>query len=716
MKKRFLLLAAIVLACTFGSCKKNPTKEVKTIEQESWYDDGIAYEGSIAILGVHEADLDKAAALRFLGGITTEVSENTAAVLVVGNPSDFFYDINEVLANDGIAFIWEPKKDEIKKWIDNDDSLLLLGDETVDAYNWDEIALFGVTRDGSVYACHKLDMKALEAKKVEEDPSVYEAEDEFIYEVIDKGHDAIYDSEEYEMLAGIVNFLEAVEESREEHLTKADDEKGGIPDHGTIYQNDFHVPMYHPYDDHAAWSGYVGDFKATGVFSVIFDITHAFSFDDNKGDYYLAKGHFKANCKTFCQAPRYTTGGHSKHQVQGDVLKTVSFDATPIPGKGYSVRMAKAAMPMNVPEKQEHRKTEGFNLDGSLNLGLSGDKASSPEGKSKSSGKSGETTVSAGYNWSKETAFNTYEWYITNTSGGANSVGYSIHTSNDFEPEWKSTVLINVKPHSYGTIDILSSWVWNVPNTQKDTDGKGIERIHVDLKDFTTQWRCQLENWAPSRTIKEQTYSPAGLDIVLGLTDRTEYGVVKILNGYSDHITNIKVYNEDSEEVFDSETMALAPGKTFTMSLPTRYKYNILLRTNKNESFELTKDGGEMLTVSRTRAKELNSDVNFSKHYTKAFIRLTNTFAEKISYIKLVEVSASGEKIAENSLENGVESGQFVDIPVVPGRNYTVRFSARQGRWKSYEFSAPPSEPQYISVKNAGDVREINTKDDFDQI
>lgn len=717
IRKKLLLFAAILLAGIFCGCDKNPTKEVRDVELESYYDDGITYDGSIAILGAHEADMDKAAALRFLGGITTEVTENTAAVLVLGNPSDYFYDINEVLANDGFAFIWEPKKDEIKKWIDNDDSLLLLGDETVDAYNWDEIALFGVTRDGSVYACHRLDMEALDAEKLKEDPSVYEAEDEFIYNVIDNGHDAIYDSEEYEMFAGIVNFLETVEESRDEHQTKAGDKNGGIPNHGSIYQNDFHVPMYHPFDDHAAWSGNVGSFSATGVFSVIFDVTHAFCFDDNRGDYYLVKAHYKANCKTFCKAPWYTSPGNSKHNVHGDVLKSVSFDAIPVAGKGYSVRMAKSAMPMNVPEKREHKETEEFSLDGSVNLGKTGEKTSDKEGKSKSQGKSGEATVSSGYNWNKETSFTTYEWYITNTSGSANSVGYSIHTSKDLDPEWKSTVLINVKPHAYGTIDILSSWVWNVPDTKKDTENKGIEKIHVDLKDLTTQWRCQLENWAPSRTIREQRYSPASLDLVLGLTNRTEYGVVKILNGLTDHITGIKVYNEAREQVFDSETLALAPGQTYTMSLPTRYKYNIMINTSKNEMFEYTKEGGELLSVNRTNAKELDANINFSRAYTKAFIRLTNAFAEKISYITVIELSDDGKKIiAENSLENGVASGKFVDIPVEPGRKYVVKFSAKQGKWKTYEFSAPPTMPQYISLKKAGDVREINTTDDFDQI
>ncbi|MBP9998347.1 MAG: hypothetical protein KBS67_03805, partial [Bacteroidales bacterium] len=657
--------------------------------------------------------------LRFLGGITTEVTEKTAAVLVVGNPSDFFYDINEVLANDGFAFIWEPKKEEIRQWFHNGDSLLLLGDETVEAYDWDEIALFGVTRDGSVYACHKLDMEALEAEKVEEDSSVYQGEDDFDYKLIEQGHDAIYDSEEYELFAGIVNFLEAVEESREEQLTKADDEKGGIPAHGTIYQNDFRVPMSHGFDKHVGWKGNLGWYRATGVFSVIFDITHAFCFDDNKGDYYLARGHFKANCKTFCKSQWNTNDPDDdgrRHNVHGDVLKSVSFDATPVAGKGYSVKMAKAAMPMNVAEKQEHKKTEGFSIDGSLNLGLSGEKGSAPEGKSKSSGKSGETTVSGGYEWGKETAFNTYEWYITNTSGGANSVGYSIHTSKDLESEWENSASITVKPHAYGTIDILSTWVWNVPNTKKDTDDKGIEKIHVDLKDLTTQWLCQIEYNRLSRTRETQKYSPASLDLVLGLTDRTEYGVITVLNGLADHITNVKVYNEARELVFDSKIMALASGQKYTMSLPTRYKYNIMLTTSKNEVLELTKVGGELLSVNRGEATPLDANVNFSRTYTKAFIRLTNAFAEKISYITVTEVSSTGDKIAENKLANGVDSGKSVDIPVEPGRNYIVKFSAKQGKWKSYEFSAPPSEPQYISVKNAGDVREINTRDDFDQI
>lgn len=712
MKKIFLLLTAIVLACTLGGCKKNPIKEVRDVELESYYDDGIAYDGAIAILGAYEKDLEKAALLRFLGGITTEITDNTAVVLVMGNPSDFFYDINEVLANDGFAFIWDPKKDEMKKWFDNEDSLLLLGDETVDAYNWDEIALFGVTRDGSVYSCHKLDMKALEAEKVEEDPSVYSGDDEFIYNVVDKGYDAVYDSKEYEMFAGIVNFLGAVEESRDAQQTKADDKKGGVPKHGSIYQRDFHVPMHHGFDDHTMWSGNVGSFDATGVFSVIFDITHAFCFDDNRGDYYMVKAHYKANCKTFCKSPWYTSGGHSRHNVHGDVLKSVAFDATPVAGPGYTVRMAKAALPMNVPEKRDHFETDGFSLSGGVNLGLT------DEGPLvKGLGKSGEATASAGYDWTETTSFSTHEWYITNTSGSATSVGYSINTSKDLDPTWESSVLINVKPHAYGTIDVISSWVWNVPDTQKDTKNKSIEKIHVDLRDFTTQWRCQIENWRPSRTIRVQRYSPASLDFVLGLTDRTEYGVVKILNGQEDHLTNIRVYNEARELVFDSEVIALAPDQVFTMSLPTRYKYNIILKTSKNETFEYTGDGREMLSVNRLKAKELDAKINFGRVYTKAFIRLNNNFAEKIMYIKVVELSEDGKDvIVENSLTNGVEPGASLDIPVEPGKKYVLKFSAKQGKWKSYKFSAPPSEPQYISLEKAGDVRVINAKDEFDQV
>lgn len=45
-----------------------------------------------------------------------------------------------------------------------------------------------------------------------------------------------------------------------------------------------------------------------------------------------------------------------------------------------------------------------------------------------------------------------------------------------------------------------------------------------------------------------------------------------------------------------------------------------------------------------------------------------------------------------------------------------MNFSAKQGKWKSYKFSAPPSEPQYISLEKAGDVRVINAKDEFDQV
>lgn len=721
MNKRIFLFVVLLLTGIFCSCdkieKKRPSKSI-VVERESCFDDGIAYDGYIAILGGNNEDVIEAATLRFLKGITTEVTRNTRAVIVLGNPSDFFYDINEVLANDGVVFIYEPKVAEIKKWVGNEDSLLLLSEDSIDDYNLEDIALLGVTMDGSVYTYEKSHVEALEAELVPEEPVDGPNYDGGFTRIEDIGHDSIYDSSEYQMFAGIVEFLSELDDQYKNNLTKADGKEDKFK-HGSLYQKDIEVPMRHSFDKHQTWdSDQVGYYSELGRFSVKFDITHAFDFEEN-GDYYFVKAHYQAHCNTFCKSPWQSYSKWRAHTVQGDVLKSVTFDAVPIvgKGKGYNLTMARSATPQNVPEKRDVRESKEFEIGGELNLGKTGESnKGGEEGDSSKKGYNGSASAKAGYKWGREVTFTTYEWYVTNTSTSSNSVGYSIFTSEDLESVFKTTDQITVKHNAYGTIDVMAAWVWNIKETKKDTYDKGIEKIRVNLRDFTTQWVCQVELLPTSKTRKTQHYSSASVDIALGLTNRTEYGALAIKNDLSDYIRRIKVYNANNQLVYDSKAMALAPGQTYDMCLPTQYKYNVILQTNKGVIYEYIKDGGELLGVERIKATELASKINFSEIHTKAIIRLRNNFAETIKYIKLVEVGGDGNKIDENSFDNGLEAGASIDLPVEPGKKYIVKFSAKQGKWKSYEFSAPPGEPQHISLEKAGDVREINAKEDFDQI
>ena len=170
MKKNlFRLFALIVMASMFFGCKDSdntpqddPSKTIVT-ERDDCYDDGISYDGSIAILSKSHVDnIDEAAALRFLAGVTTEVTDNTVAAIVEGNPTDFVFDIGFLLDNGGAVFFYEPKASELKELVNHEYNILPLDEETIDAYDFDKIAVFGMTLDGDVYTCRKSEVEALE--------------------------------------------------------------------------------------------------------------------------------------------------------------------------------------------------------------------------------------------------------------------------------------------------------------------------------------------------------------------------------------------------------------------------------------------------------------------------------------------------------------------------------------------------------------------------
>lgn len=730
MKKNlFRLFALIVMASLFFGCKdsdntpqdgqEHDPAKTKVTERDHYYDDGISYDGSVAILSKSHVDnIDEAAALRFLAGVTTEVTDNTAAVIVEGNPTDFILQIGYALDNGAAVFFYEPKASELKEFVNHKYNILPLDEETIDAYDFDKIAIFGMTLDGDVYTCSKSEAEALEAELVEDDQKGENDDDDFFHLIEDKGHDEIYDSEEYQMLAGIIEFLLDVESQENSASTRAAVDPSKL-DFGKIYSNDVLIHMRHSFDDHSTWSGTVGEHNVKGRFSAKFDITHVYDFDE-EADFYLVKGNFTAHCGTFCTSPWQPYAKNRAHTVQGDVLRNVYMEAVPIPGNGFSVALARNAMPMNTPKERKVNETDGFSIKGSANVGGSGgSKKGGKDGDVDSQEKKGGVSVEAGYNWGKSVQYTTHEWTVTTSSKLGNSVGYTIATDeDDFKSKWKSSTEITVNPHSVGNIDAVASWVWQVKNTEKNSTKKGIEKIRFEVKNLKTEWVCQIENLITSRTREEQSYSGAFIDIPLALTDRTEYGVLNLKNNLSDPITNVYIQNQDGKDVHTGDNV-ISPGDTWKITLPTQHKYMIYFdagqKAGQGVRYQYIKSNGQLLSVSKSEPKTQLASVNFAdvKESTKASITLTNSFdSKKLKFIEVYDVTDENNKKLYWNSDNGLSKGQSVRIYIEPNRKYTVEFTWKDGL---YVYTAPKSRPQYIMLKEAGDVLDLDSDDDFEK-
>lgn len=726
MKKNLFFLFAIAMVLTLVfSCKSSEDEEGRgdkkeiVVKETPYFDDGILYNGSIAILtNTPVEDVYEAALLRFIGGVTSEVTENTSAVIVEGNPTDFVYEINEVLDRDGAVFFYSPKKEEIKQWADHEDNLMELSPELIDEYDFDKIALIGLTLDGSVYTYRKGELEALEATESEVEPSQIEDTDESVYySYLEETYDDIYDSSEYYMLGGIVSFLAGLDEAEMTYKTRANgDAEGEKKRMPNLYQDDIEVTMDHQWGDHKGWKGIVGWYYAKGVFSAKFNIFHAFDFDGT-GDYYMVDANFQAHCGTFCQPTRQPDTTWRVHTVQGDVLKFVTFEAEPIVGDGiYSVKMHRHARPENVAKEQTHTETTGFNIGGSLSIGANSGK----EGDVKSKGKNGDVGVEAGFTDTKSVTFVTKEWDIVKSSASGSTVGYSISTSQDLESTFKGTTKINIKPNARGTIDINANWIWNVPQTKKNTYTKGIEKIRVNLKNFRTKWFCVAEDLI-SETEKEQTYSDARIEIPLLLTNRTEYGAVKIINDLPNPITGITIVNSKGKQVYSSQSIAVPNGSTYVVSLPTEGEYSIMLESGKNaedaDTYQYIKRNGRFLTVNHDEAAELRSSVNFSsaKDATSAIIILKNTKNTPINYVKLIDFDT--KTILSNTKSASIAPGSSMKFYVDPKKKYTLGFACKglnETKAKSYKFAAPEGEDQFVTVDALGDIVILESEQNFE--
>lgn len=723
MKKNlFRLFALIVMASMFFGCKDSdntpqgdPSKTIVT-ERDDCYDDGISYDGSIAILSKSHVDnIDEAAALRFLAGVTTEVTDNTVAAIVEGNPTDFVFDIGYLLDNGGAVFFYEPKASELKELVNHEYNILPLDEETIDAYDFDKIAVFGMTLDGNVYTCSRSEVEALETELVEVEQTGDDSE-EYSYLIEDKGHDEIYDSEEYQMLAGIVEFLLDVKSQENSASTRAAVDPSKL-DFGKIYNDDVLIPMRHSFDDHSFWSGTVGEHNVKGRFSAKFDITHVYDFDE-EADFYLVKGNFTVHCNTFCKAPWQPYQKWRRHTVQGDVLRNVSMEAVPIPGDGFSVALARNAMPMNAPKEYKVNETDGFSVKGSANVGGSGgSEKGGKDGDVKSQEKKGGVSFEAGYTWSKSVQYTTHEWTVTTSSDLGNSVGYTISTDKEkFRSEWENGTEVIVNPHSMGNIDVVAGWVWQVKNTERNSTKKGIKKIRFDVKNLKTEWTCRIQALPTSETRKEQSYSSATIDIPLALTDRTEYGVLNLKNDLKDPITNIFIQNQDGKNVHTGDNV-ISPGETWKITLPTQHKYMIYFdagqKAGQGIRYQYIKSNGQLLSLSKSEPKTQLASVNFAdvKESTKASFTLTHNFDSitRIRDIKVYDVT-DGKKVEYWYSKNGLEKGKSVRIYIEPNRKYTVEFSYKRNL---YVYDGPSSESQYIMLKEAGDVLDLDADGDF---
>lgn len=718
MKKFLINLFAFATVITlFCGCKANeidgrdPSKK-EVVVNDSYNGDGNSHKGSIAILSdAPSENVNEAAALRFLGGITTDVTENTVTVLVDGNPANYVYEINEVLDRGGAVFLYDPQKEEVKEWADDEDNLMYMSPEFIDEYEFDKVALFGFTMDGSIYTYEKADVESLEAVESEADPSLgAESDSNVFYTYAEDNHDDIYDSSEYQMLGGVVKFLLGLEELENSESSRAASGKNSEDVIPNVYQRDIEIRMEHDYGDHRTWNGTVGHYCERGVFSIIFNIIHAFDFD-GKGDFYLVDANFQAHCNTFCKPTWQPDQTWRRHTAQGDVLKYVTFEAEPKVGSSrYSVKMARRALPENIAQKTEHTETSGFNIGGSLTLGAK---------DGEQGGKGGEIGVKAGYNWSKTKKYVTKEWEIVKSGLAGSTVGYSIVTSRDLESTFDGTTRINVKPNARGTIEVSANWVWNVPETEKNTDTKGISSIRVLLKDLKTKWFCVAEDLI-SKTEAEQYYGTCGIDIPLQLTDRTEYGVVKIVNDLPDPIIGVTILNDNGGTAFISPTIAVATGDSYTVSLPTSRQYTVMLEVGKQadatETYQYIKRGGRLLTVSRAERVELRSSVNFSntKDASEAIIVLKNNKKNPISYIKLIDFDT--KKVISNSKNTSLAPGSAMSFYVQPKKKYTIEFACKSegdSKFKKYEFTAPDDEDQFIMVNSIGERQTLNAENDF---
>lgn len=724
MRKNYLLVLATIFTCLlFAGCKKDSTTTEEydpskaTIKERDYkYDDGIMCDEGIAILGAPgDCDIEEAAALRFLGGIETDVTDNTYLAIIAGDPNDYLYEGNEVLERGGIIFVLYPQTDQMKKWLADVDNLVPYGPSLADIIDLDNTGLLGFTSDGSLFHYDITETKALEPQNVIHDgeetrANLSEEIEDIDYLIKNLTYDDIYDSSEYLMCSGIVNFWLSQSQS-----TRANaDDAAPLPN---VYQKMIEVPMYHKFFEHATYGGQGGEYNAKGVFCVNFNILHAFDLD-GKGDYYMVDAHYQALCSTFNKGTWQNETSWRRHTVNGDVLKYVQFKADPIPSNGYSVKVARAAVPQNVPEQKTHTETSGFNVNGSLSFGIQKDEGRHDGNPANNKSIKGEAQVSAGYEWKKSVSYVTKEWSILNTNTSSNAIAYSISTSSDFDPEWNGTTDISVKPNSKGTIDINANWVWNVPEPQKNTYKKGIDRIHVTLQNLTTTWRCQVQALPSSKSIvSDQKYSDMSVDIPLLLTNRTEYGTIYIKNGFSYHITRITVLDSNKKKVFDSNTIALPSGDVYTVSLATSDTYNILIeagpRADQINTYEYIMTNGKLVEPRRSTPLELNSDINFRdvREGSVACIVLNNSRDSKISYIKVIDYETN--EIVFNSSTQGVSPGKSMRLFVEPNKKYTVRFSYKR---KTYEFVAPEDEDQYILIENVGGAQNIDAEDDFEQV
>lgn len=708
-KKLFSLFSFAMIAIIFCGCSdknKVDSDDIPTIvERENDYDDGITYNGSIAILSDSPSDpeIDTAAALRFLGGVTSEVTDETVAAIVEGNPTKFVYDINELLYRGGVVFFYEPKEAQMIEWLNHEDNIFEASPEYFKIFNLDKLELFGLTKDGAVYSYEKSEGDIDANEMVEEG----EGSDCDI-QILDKGHDDIYDSSEYLMLAGIIGFLE--EEESNKHVTRAE---GSKLDPGTPYFKDFEIHIKHGTANKEHKEDTLDldkdNIEAKALFSAHFNIVHSFDFN-GKGDYYFVKAVFQAHCNTFCKAPWQNYTERRRHSLQGDVLKKVTFEVEPIVGsKEFSVVMAKNAEPTSVPKEKKIDHTTTFGLEGNLNLGAS----SAPDG-----GKEGGLELSPSFNWEASETIITKEWDIVNTNRTNTTIGYSIITGDDLNAKVKNgdsaagaSDVIEVPNNARSTINAAGFWVWQVPETQKNTTVKGIEKLRITLRDLQTRWICDRQ-WGKSYQ-GNVNFDPVTLDLALQLTKREEFGEVKITNTLDNAITNIAVYNANGKKVFNSNVIAIENGSTYTMCLPTREKYNIRLINAKGTAYELIKAGGDLLMVSQTKPVELKSGINFQELLTEATIVIENTNNKRIIYVTVTDITDPANPVTViNTKLKAVQAGQELQVLVQPNRKYTASY--RIGMKDIYEFRAPDGEDQFIMIDKAGDKLTLDAVENFE--
>lgn len=709
-KKLFSLFAFAMVASMFCGCsdKSGIEKDVDPVivERPNDCDDGITYDGSIAILSesAHIEDVDEAAALRFLGGITTEVTDKTDAVFVEGNPTNFVYDINEVLDRGGAVFFWEPKESEIIEWATHVDNLIQMPAEHVKSLDLSKVSILGLAKDGSIYTYEKCDMEAHDGEIQEVDGSTADIE------IVDKGHDDIYDSSEYLMFAGIVGFLQDLDEDYE-NASRAD----SAVDLGTNYKVDIEVPINHGFGNHdgiSETSTVSGPNRLVtkGLFSTRFNIVHAYDFS-GKGDLYMVKATFQAHCNTFCKFPWQNDKTVPRHSIQGDVLRNVSFEVEPIVGSSnFTVQMAKEPVPELIPKEREIEQTTSFGLEGSLNIGT---------GYEDGFGIEGGVDASPSFNWEQSETIITHEWEFTHSSRSTTTVGYSIKTNDDFRAQIKSGDsaigahdVISLPKNTQGTISGHAFWVWQVPQPQKNTTTKGIEKLRIYLKDLITEWTCDKQ-WGKGKQGIEK-FSDVTVDLPLACTYREEYGAVKLTNTFGGVITSLNIVDGKGRSVFNRNTLALEANATYSVCLPTRNKYNIIVTTKENGNYVTYElDGGGNLQVERGKPAELKA-VNFSikPDTKKAYAELKNTRDANISWIKVIELTGEPiNKLIFNTKTNPLLPNQSIRLNLEPGKKYVICYAYKR---KNYTFEAPEGNDQFIQLKG-GETISLDAVEDFEK-